>query len=77
MNEDYFMGKISRGIECSVDGCSGRAIKSMSIEKAKNTGLKINEERRAYLCREHHREFKKKSKKDRVIDKWRIGKLGA
>ncbi len=70
------MGKISRGIECSVDGCSEKAIKSMSIEKVRKTGLKIKKERRAYLCREHYREFKKKSKKDRVIDKWRIGKLG-
>ena len=70
------MGKISKGIECSVDGCGAKAIRSMPFEKVKKIDLKINEGRRAYLCREHYREFKKKSKKDSVIDKWRIGNKG-
>ncbi len=70
------MGKISKGAECSVEKCSEKAIKSLSVEKIKKTGLKIDGERRAYLCREHYKEYKKKSKKDRTIEKWRIGSRG-
>lgn len=70
------MGKISKGAECSVEKCREKAIKSLSVEKIKKTGLKIDGERRAYLCREHYKEYKKKSKKDRTIEKWRIGSRG-
>ncbi|MCW4033145.1 MAG: hypothetical protein NWF08_07105 [Candidatus Bathyarchaeota archaeon] len=70
------MGKISKGTECSVERCKENAIKSISAEKIKKTDLKIKEERRAYLCREHYKEFKKKSKKDRTIEKWRLGSRG-
>jgi hypothetical protein len=48
------------------------AIRSLSYDKAKSSGLKvIGEGKRAYLCKEHYKEFKKKTKKDKTIDKWR------
>jgi hypothetical protein len=68
------MGKVSKGINCSVKGCEANAIKSLSFEKVKKTELKINEERKVYLCKEHYKEYKKRSKEDRMVDRWRIGK---
>jgi hypothetical protein len=67
------LGRIEKGEKCSVSGCSRDAERSVSIDKAKLV-LSINSsEKRAYLCKEHYKEFKKKSKKDRTLEKWRYG----
>lgn len=65
------MGKIDRGIKCSVTGCKKDAIRSISTGKVTAAGLKIDAERRAYLCKAHYREYKKATKKDRTLEKWR------
>jgi thymidine kinase len=55
-----------------VSGCGREAVRSVSTGKAKSAGLKVSSnEKRVYLCREHYKEFKKKTKKDKTIDKWR------
>ena len=46
-------------------------VRSLSGEKVKAAGLKINSEKRAYLCKEHYKEYKKKTKKDKQLEKWR------
>jgi hypothetical protein len=66
------LGRIGKGIKCSVSGCGKDAIRSISTEKAKSAGLNVGiSEKRAYLCREHYKDYKKKTKKDKTIDKWR------
>jgi thymidine kinase len=68
------MGRIDKGVICSVSGCGKDAVRSLSTEKAKSAGLNVGSgPKRAYLCREHYKEFKKKTKKDKTIDKWRYG----
>lgn len=68
------MGRIDKGMKCSVSGCSRDAERSIPIDKAKSAGLKVGgDEKRAYLCHEHYKEFKKKSKKDKTLEKWRYG----
>jgi len=68
------LGRIDKGVKCSVLGCSREAARSISIEKARAVGLNVGSgEKRAYLCREHYKEFKKKTKKDKTMDKWRYG----
>ena len=68
------LGRISKGVKCSVSGCSREAVRSISTEKARSAGLNVGSgEKRAYLCREHYKEFKKKTKKDKTMDKWRYG----
>jgi thymidine kinase len=68
------MGRIDKGVKCSVSGCSKEAIRSLSTGKAKSAVLNVNSsEKRVYVCREHYKEFKKKTKKDTTIDKWRYG----
>jgi hypothetical protein len=53
-----------------VANCDGEAVRSVNGSKAKNAGLDIDG-RKAYLCKDHYKEFKKGSKKDRQIEKWR------
>jgi len=68
------LGRIGKGVKCSVFGCSREAVRSISTGKAKSAGLNVgSNEKRVYLCREHYKEFKKKNKKDKTIDKWRYG----
>jgi thymidine kinase len=66
------MGRIDKGVKCDVQGCNNEAIRSISTDKVQHAGLHVGgSEKRVYLCREHYKEFKKKTKKDKTIDKWR------
>ncbi|MFB3890072.1 MAG: hypothetical protein ACE14S_11320 [Candidatus Bathyarchaeia archaeon] len=68
------MGRIDKGVKCTVSGCSRDAERSISLDKAKAAGLNVaTSEKRAYLCKEHYKEFKKKTKKDKTLEKWRYG----
>jgi hypothetical protein len=66
------LGRIGKGSKCTVVGCEEEAIRSVSLPKAKAAGLDV-EGRRAYLCKEHYKEYKKGSKKDKRIERWRHG----
>ena len=65
------MGRIDKGAKCSV--CGIEAIRSISADKVKAAGLKVGDDKRAYLCKEHYKEYKKKTKKEKTLDKWRYG----
>lgn len=66
------MGRIDKGVKCDVSGCSNEAVRSLNTDKAKKAGLRVNSnEKRVYVCREHYKEFKKATKKDKTLDKWR------
>jgi len=66
------LGRVDKGVKCSVSGCSREAIRSLSAEKVRSAGLNVGgSERRAYLCKEHYKEYKKKTKKDKQLEQWR------
>ena len=65
------MGKIDKGVKCSVTDCENVAIRSVSIEQAESSGLKVEGKKRTYLCEGHYKELKKKSRGARQVDKWR------
>jgi hypothetical protein len=65
------MGRIDKGVKCSVSGCGKDAVRSLSSDKVKLAGLKAVGEKRAYLCKEHYKEFKKKTKKDKQLEQMR------
>ena len=71
------MGKVKHGSECSVDGCNEKATRSFALAKVREAlqseGVVFQNERsrRAYLCQKHYKLFKKQTKKDKKIDKWR------
>jgi hypothetical protein len=69
------LGRVNKGEKCSVISCSRIAERSISSEKAKSAGLNVaTNDKRAYLCKEHYKEYKKKTKKDKTLEKWRYGK---
>jgi len=70
--EELSMGRIDKGAKCSVSGCGKEAVRSLSTDRVKAAGLKVGAERRAYLCKEHYKEYKKKTKKDKQLEKWRF-----
>lgn len=67
------MGRIEKGEKCSVSGCNNEAARSISADKVRAAGLKVGNDKRAYICKEHYKEYKKKTKKDKTLDKWRFG----
>jgi len=65
------LGRVAKGVKCSVKGCSNPAVRSLSAAKVSSAGLDVGSGRRAYLCKEHYREYKKRTKKEKRLDKWR------
>jgi len=68
---DVAMGRIDKGVGCSVVGCSEKAVRSISAEEASQAKLNTGEARRAYLCKKHYRELKKHLRHDKRLQKWR------
>lgn len=49
---------------CDVDGCDGRAVRSIAINKVREAGLSVRPSgRRVLLCKQHYKEFKKRRKR--------------
>jgi len=72
LREALTLGRVDKGVKCSVSGCSREAIRSLSAEKVRSAGLNVGgSERRAYLCKEHYKEYKKRTKKDKMLEQWR------
>ncbi len=69
------MGRITKGRQCSVKLCENESIRSISLLQVSSyLDLKIEKNMsRAYLCKEHYKEYKKKSKKDKRTEKLRYG----
>jgi hypothetical protein len=68
---DLDLGRIEKGVKCNISGCGGMAVRSLSAEKVKAAGMKVADQKHAYLCKEHYKEYKKKTKKDKQLEKWR------
>ncbi|MDP9197128.1 MAG: hypothetical protein M3O24_01010 [Thermoproteota archaeon] len=67
------MGRVQKGIQCSVQGCDNSAERSISSSKASMAvDLVINtSSKRAYLCKQHYKEWKKATKEDRENERAR------
>ncbi len=66
------MGRIEKGTRCTVVGCGRDAVRSISAPRARAAGLNV-EGRRAYLCEEHYKEYKRGSRKEKMVERWRHG----
>ncbi|MDR2865835.1 MAG: hypothetical protein LBV13_00290 [Methanomassiliicoccaceae archaeon] len=55
---------------CDVSGCSKETERSISVKQVKGSNLTLKPEcvRSAHLCKDHYREFKKETKKDRKLE---------
>lgn len=54
------MGRVDKGVKCSVAGCQAEAVRSIALKRVSEAGLSLRDNsRRAYLCEAHYREFKR------------------
>jgi hypothetical protein len=68
------MGRVDKGVNCSVDGCDKMAERSMSGSKATMaTSMGLGAAKRVYLCKDHYKEWKKETKQDRENERARWG----
>lgn len=66
------MGKVDKGVNCSVEGCQNKAVRSIAFKKASEAGLRLGREsRRVYLCEDHYKEFKKARRNTDKIERMR------
>ncbi|MGQ9478809.1 MAG: hypothetical protein ACUVQ0_02145 [Thermoproteota archaeon] len=66
------MGKIGRGVKCSVAGCQAEAVRSIAYKTVVEAGLRLEgEARRAYLCEQHYREFRKARRSVERVERMR------
>jgi len=65
------LGRVSKGTKCSVVGCDKEATRSLSNQEVSSAGLKVGAVRRVYLCKEHYKEYKRKTRTERRLKKWR------
>ena len=56
---------------CDVAGCDREAARSVSGKKVEKAGISVSSDpsKNAHLCKDHYRDYKKKSKKDRQLER--------
>ncbi|MCK5548703.1 MAG: hypothetical protein KAI64_06785 [Thermoplasmata archaeon] len=55
---------------CSIEGCRSPSARSISMKSAKKAFSGFKEDsRRAYLCKEHYKKYRKSTKKDRKLER--------
>jgi hypothetical protein len=55
---------------CVVPGCGGEAIRHLALAEARRAFPELGEKgRRAPLCRDHYRQWKKATKESRKLDR--------
>ncbi|MBI2937979.1 MAG: hypothetical protein A3K61_01020 [Thaumarchaeota archaeon RBG_16_49_8] len=65
------MGKVAKGVSCSVTGCDQSAVRSLSKAQLSGSDLKVSGDRRVYLCHEHYKQWKKTNKKSDDMERIR------
>jgi len=70
--EAALMGKVGKGVRCTVTGCGEEAVRSVSPVDVSRAGLKSTSSGRGYLCKNHYKELKKKLRKDKELERMRM-----
>jgi hypothetical protein len=55
--------------ECDVKGCENESFQTVSAELASKLFQFKEKKTKVHLCREHYKEFKKATKKERELDR--------
>ena len=57
--------------KCDIEGCKSDAERSISGKKIEKAGLSLSSdpEKSAHICHEHYKEYKKRSKTDRTLER--------
>jgi len=48
-------------------------MRSVSPDDISRAGLQVSTSGRGYLCKNHYKEMKKKTRKDKQVERWRFG----
>lgn len=67
------MGRVAKGVSCSVEGCGAVAKRSISRVQLAEVFEVSGDSRRVYLCDEHYKVWKKATRKQRELEKARFG----
>ncbi len=56
---------------CDASDCNKEATRSVSGKKVEKAGISLSSDpsKSAHLCKDHYKEFKKKTKKDRTLER--------
>ncbi|MEM0328941.1 MAG: hypothetical protein QXI18_04855 [Nitrososphaerota archaeon] len=65
------MGKVSKGVKCSVAGCAEKAVKSVSAQRIPSSMKIEGSGRRAYLCETHWKQLKKMTREQQKVERMR------
>ena len=69
---NYIMGKISKGVECSLNDCSSSAIRSINSKNVDSNEFSISSDsNKVYFCTEHYKSWKKSTKELRKSERAR------
>jgi len=62
---------VEKAQKCDIEGCTAEAERSISGKKVEKSGMKLSVDpaKNAHLCKEHYKEFKKKTRQDRTYDR--------
>ncbi len=65
------MARSPEATGCTVEGCANPALRSVAGKTATKAlaPLKLKDERRAHLCRDHYRQFRKATKGARELER--------
>lgn len=70
------MGVIAKGAVCNVDGCDNSGVRSLNTRKVESAGLRVSGVgKKAVLCKEHYKKWKKESKEDRELERARFDRF--
>jgi len=70
------MGLIAKGAKCSVSGCDNDGVRSLTASKVEGTGVNVPHGlKKAILCKEHYKDWKKATKDDRDTEKARFSRF--
>ena len=67
------MGIIAKGAKCNISGCDKDGVRSLNAKKIEEAGLRVSSNsKKAALCKEHYKEWKKETREDRSLDRARF-----
>jgi len=70
------MGIIAKGAKCNVSDCNNDGFRSLNTKKVEEAGLRVSVSgKKAALCKEHYKEWKKETKEDRSLERARYDKF--
>lgn len=69
------MGVIAKGAKCDASECDKDGVRSLNARRVDEAGIRLSTSaKKAVLCRDHYREWKKETRGDRDLERARYGR---